>query len=805
MAIKGQTWRAFGQPVRRREDPKLITGSATYVDDLTLPGMTYMVVVRSPYAHARIRGVRSEAARSVPGVVAVLTAADIQGATTGPLPYEFDLNLLLDAQDPARQVLAADKVRHVGDPVMVVVAETRYAAHDAAALVEVDYEPLPAVVDPEAALADGAPLLFEEFGTNLAHRMVRDSGNVDEAFRAADRIVALRVVNQRQLPSPLETHGSVAEWRAGRPGDSGELTLWASTQMPHALRTRLAGLLDVRENKFRVIAPDVGGGFGNKIDITSGVTLTAIMAMRLGRPVKWIEERGENARSAAHGRGQTDEIEAAVMHDGRVTGLKVRAIYDLGAYYQYTTPLMGLVTGTMMPGPYDIPNIHFELVGVFTNKVPVGAYRGAGRPEATYLLECLMDEVAHALGHDPAEIRRRNFVSKETFPHTTALGLMLDSGDYEAALDRALEGAGYRQLKDEQQAARARGELMGVGLAAYVEICGFGPWESATVRVEASGLVTAYTGTSPHGQGTATTMAQIVADQLGADLDDIRVLHGDTASTPTGVGTFGSRSAAVGGVAMSLASGQVAEKAVRIAAHLLEASTEDIDITPDGYAIRGASQKCVSLAQIAGAAYGGNVPHGDEPGLEATRFFQPEGVTCPFGVHIAVVAVDKDTGRVTLRRHIAVDDCGPVINPLIAEGQRHGGIAQGVSQALFEEVIYDEQGQLVTASLSDYAVPSASAFPMFELDRTETPSPLNPLGVKGIGEAPTIGSTPAVRNAILDALRPLGITHLDMAFTPHKVWRAMQATAHRRGTGSSASEGRQLQSLGPSQANDTSR
>jgi carbon-monoxide dehydrogenase large subunit len=533
------------------------------------------------------------------------------------------------------------------------------------------------------------------------------------------------------------------------------------------------------ENKLRVIAPDIGGAFGNKADIPQGLVLTAIMAMRLGRPVKWIEDRSEHARSSGHGRGQIDDIEAAVMNDGRITGLKVRAINDLGAYYQFMSPLMGVITGTALPGTYDIPNVHFELLSVLTNTTPVGPYRGAGRPEATYLLECMMDEVAHALGQDPAEIRRRNFIPPETFPHTTALGLVLDSGDYEQALDRALDVAGYQALLAEQEAARARGELMGIGVASYLEICGFGPWESATVRVEPSGVVTAHTGTSPHGQGTATMMSQLIADQLGIDLDRIRVLYGDTAQTPTGVGTFGSRGAAVGGNAMILASAQVAEKVVRIAAHLLEVLPNDIDIVPGGYGVRGASEQRVSLAQVAGAAYGGTIPDGDEPGLEATRFFQPRGVTCPFGAHIAVVDVDRDTGKVTLRRIVAIDDCGPVINPLIAEGQRHGSIAQGVAQALFEEVVYDHHGQLVTSSLNDYAVPTASAFPMFELDRTETPSPLNPLGIKGIAESATIGSTPAVRNAVLDALRPLGISRLDMPFTPHKVWRAIQATAYR--------------------------
>ncbi|MBA2449701.1 MAG: xanthine dehydrogenase family protein molybdopterin-binding subunit [Chloroflexi bacterium] len=775
MAIAPSTPKMLGQPIKRREDPRLITGAASYVDDAHLPGLTYLFVVRSPYGHARVKGIDVEAARGAPGVLAVITARDIEGATTGPLPGEYDLSVFEDAKEPQRYPLATDKVRYVGDPVAVVVAESRYAASDAAALVEVEYEPLPPVVDPEAALEAGAPLLFEEFGTNLGHRQVKDGGDVEGAFAKADRVVKLKLVNQRVLPTAMETRGCVAEWRSGRAGEQGELTLTTSTQVPHGVRTRLAKLLGLHENKVRVIAPEVGGGFGNKIDVSPEETLAAIMAMRLERPVNWTETRRENFQAAMHGRGQIDDVEAAVMNDGRVTGLKVTATCDLGAYYQYVTPVMGMLTGMMLPGTYDIPNVHFELRGAFTNKTPVGAYRGAGRPEATYLLECMMDKVAHELDMDPAELRRINFISKEAFPHETVFGTSYDTGDYEKALDRALEFAGYAELREEQRAARARGKLMGVGLAAYVEICGFGPWESATVRVEAGGGVTAYTGTSPHGQGSETAMAQIVADELGVKMEEVVVLHGDTATTATGMGTNGSRSAVMGGSAMVLAVGQVKEKAGRIAAHLLEASAEDVEQSDGRFAVRGASEKSVGLAEVAAAAYGGEVPQGDEPGLEATRFFKADGETYPFGVHIAVVDVDRDTGRVSFRRFIAVDDCGKVINPLLVDGQRHGGIVQGAAQALFEEVVYDEQGQLLSGTMNDYAVPTASSFPMFELDRTETPSPRNPLGVKGIGEAGTIGSTPAIRNAVLDALLPLGITDFDMPATSPRVWKAIQA------------------------------
>ena len=770
------TPKMLGQPIKRREDPRLITGTSTYVDDLQLPGLAYMAVVRSPYAHARVDGIDVEAARGAPGVLAVVTAKDIEGATTGPLPYEFTGDPFQDFKDPPRQALATDVVRYVGDPVAVVVADSRYGARDAAALVEVEYEPLPAVVDPEAALKEGTQLVHEQLGTNLAHTQTLTNGDVDGAFSRADRVVKLRVVNQRVFPVAMETRGCVAEWRAARPGDSGELTIWSSTQIPHALRTKLAVLLGLPENKVRSIAPEVGGGFGNKVDVSPEETMAAIMSMRLGRPVKWSETRSENFQAAMHGRDQIDEVEAAVSKDGRVLALKVRGICDLGAYYQYVTPVMGMLTGMMLPGTYDVPDVSWRLEAVFTNKTPVGAYRGAGRPEATYLLECTMDRVAHELGLDPAEVRRTNFIPKDKFPYKTPFGANYDTGEYEKALDRALEVSGYHQLREEQKAARDRGELMGIGLGAYVEICGFGPWESATVRVEASGKVMVHTGTSPHGQGTETSMAQIVADQLGVPIDEVVVLHGDTAMTQTGVGTFGSRSAAVGGGAMVMAVDQVREKTVRVAAHLLEASADDVERSDGAWAVKGAAERSVTLGQIAAAAYGGNVPEGDEPGLEATRFFKPADSVFPFGVHIAVVDIDKDTGRVKLRRFIAVDDVGNVINPLILDGQRHGGIVQGVAQALCEVVVYDEEGQLVSGTLNDYAVPTAGMMPMFELDRTVTTTDRNPLGVKGVGEAGTIGSTPALRNAVLDALVPLGIKDFDMPATSVRVWRAIQSS-----------------------------
>jgi aerobic carbon-monoxide dehydrogenase large subunit len=774
-ATPTRTPRMLGQAIKRREDPRLITGAGAYLDDLTLPGTLYLALVRSPHGHARVKQIDTLAARQAPGVVAVVTATDIAGATTGPLPYEFTWDAFQDVHDPPRYPLATDKVRYVGDPVAAIVADTRYGARDAAALVEVEYEPLPAVVDPEKALEPGAPLLFEEFGTNLGHTQVREAGDVDGAFATAERVVNLRVNNQRVIPLPMEPRGSLTTYRTGGGGELGELTMWVTTQNVHGLRSRLAPLLGLPENRVRVIVPDMGGGFGNRADVSPEDTLAAIMAMRLERPVKFVETRAESFQAAMHGRGQLDEVEAAVASDGRISAIKVRAICDIGAYNQYLSPIMGMLTGVMLPGNYDIPNVRYELLGVYTNKTPVGAYRGAGRPEATYLLECLIDQVAHQLNLDPAEVRRINFLGRDRFPHTTPFGTSYDSGDYVKALDRCLELSGYQQLRAEQVAKRARGELMGIGLAAYVEICGFGPWEHATVRVEPSGKISAYTGTSPHGQGTQTSLAQILADELGVPMDDIVVRFGDTATVAAGNGTGGSRSAVMGGSAMLITATQVREKAVRIAAHLLEAAPDDVELADGLFGVRGAPDRSATLSQIAAAAYAGNVPAGDEPGLQAGRFFKADGETYPFGVHLAVVDIDPETGRTALRRFVAVDDCGPVINPMLVDGQRHGGIAQGAAQALFEEVVYDNDGQLITGSLGDYAIPTAHDLPNFELDRTETPSPRNPLGVKGIGEAGTIGSTPAVRNAVLDALLPLGITDFDMPASAHRVWQAVEA------------------------------
>jgi aerobic carbon-monoxide dehydrogenase large subunit len=525
----------------------------------------------------------------------------------------------------------------------------------------------------------------------------------------------------------------------------------------------------------RVIAPDVGGGFGAKIEFTAEDVLTGLLAMRLRRPVRWVEERRENFLNMVHGRGQIDYVEAAVKSDGEIVALRIRAIADLGGRYNVNTPGIAPLTPVVLPGPYRTPNIEFTLEGVFTSKTPVGAYRGAGRPEATYLVERIVDVVADELELDPADVRRKNFIRPDEFPYKTPMGTSYDTGNYVPALDRLLAMAGYEDLRRKQAASRTDPSkpLVGIGISGYLEICAFGPWESATVRVEKSGKVTLLAGTSPHGQGHVTPFRQIVADQLGVPLDDIRVLFNDTARVPTGIGTFGSRSAAIGGSAVLGASERVRDKVIRLAADALEASPEDVEIEPGRISVRGVPDRSTTLGALAARAYNGQVPEGDEPGLEANRFFKPEGETFPFGMHLAVVEIDRETGKVKLVRYLAVDDCGRVLNPMMVDGQRHGGIAQGVGQALFEEVLYDEMGQPTTSTLGDYALPRAGDFPEFEMDRTVTPTPRNPLGAKGIGEAGTIGSTPAIVNAVVDGLSHLGITHLDMPTTPEKVWRVL--------------------------------
>ena len=764
-----------GERVKRREDPRLITGTATYVDDLRLPGMLHAIILRSPHAHAKINSIDINAASKASGVITVLTAAELKDKI-GSLPC-----VAIAEHKPFHPVLAIDKVRYVGEPIVVVVATDPYKAQDALDLVEVDYDPLEAVVDPEKALEPTAPLIHEEFGSNLVHRAEVSSPGVEEAMHRADRTIKFRIVNQRLAPIPIEPRGAVAQWHRA----SQQLTLWSLTQIPHLLRSAIAAMLKLAENRTRVIAPEVGGGFGCKLNVYREEALTAYLAMTLNKPVKWIERRRENFAATTHGRDQIAYVELAVRNDGALLAMKARFVCDMGAYLQLFTPLIPGFAGLMMSGCYKIPAVAFEQVMVFTNKMATDAYRGAGRPEAAFIAERAMDLVAAELRLDPVEVRLKNFVPKDAFPYTTATGLVYDSGDYRAALEKALVNIDYTRVRDEQADARRNGGLVGVGISSYVEICGLGPssmlppgaqgWESSTVRIEPDGKVTVLTGISPHGQGQETTFAQIAADAFGIDIDDVTVVHGDTAIVPYGVGTFGSRGLTVGGTAMMMSVWKLQAKLKKIALTMMEAPPEQLTFHNRTIALGADLAKSVPLQRVIAAAYDYKNPiPGMEPGLDATSFFEPAGCTFPFGAHVAVIEIDRETGTVKFLRYVAVDDCGRVISPMLAEGQVHGGIAQGIAQALYEQVVYDESGQLLTATLMDYAVPRAGMLPEYELDRTVTPSPLNPMGVKGVGEAGTIGSTPSIVNAVMDALAPLGIRHLDMPLYPEKIWRAIR-------------------------------
>jgi carbon-monoxide dehydrogenase large subunit len=755
--------RYVGRSVRRIGDRRLVTGAGRYVDDIRLPGMLHAALVRSPHAHALIRGIDASAAARLPGVVAVYTGEEV-AAWTNPQVAGAEL---LPGRELRRHPLAVGRARFAGDPVAVVVAEDPYVARDAATLVAVDYQPLDAVADPEAALAADAPRLYPEWDSNVAFEWERDSGDLDGAFARADRVVEVRLRNQRVYAAFVEPRAALADYAPA----TGELTIWASTQVPHTVRTAVASAVGVPEHHVRVVAPDVGGAFGAKGGVYPEYVLTAALAHRLGRPVKWVETRSESFVATNHGRDQVQRLRAAVSRDGTILGLDVDLLANLGAYNAATVALR---TGLMATGPYRIRDLRVRVRGVMTNTTPTGAYRGAGRPEAAYMLERLMDAVARELARDPAEVRRKNFVPADAFPYEGATGVRYDSGDYERALDEALRRIDYAGFQAEQAEARRAGRLVGLGLGVYCEFAGPG-WDSATVRVAPSGAVTVTTGVSPHGQGTETGFAQIVADELGVALDDVAVHAGDTAITPQGVGTFGSRSTSIGGSAILLAARQVREKARKIAAHLLEAAEADVVAHDGRYGVRGAPDRGVPFKEIARAAYGfTGAPGGLEPGLDATSYFMPEGRTFPFGVHVALVEIDRATGELAVRRYLAVDDCGPLINPRLVAGQVHGGLAQGFGQALQEAIVYDAGGQLLSGTFLDYAVPTASRLPDFETAHTVTPSPVNPLGVKGVGEAGTTGAPPALVNAALDALAPLGTRHLDMPLTPERLWRAIQ-------------------------------
>ncbi|MBI3660732.1 xanthine dehydrogenase family protein molybdopterin-binding subunit [Candidatus Acetothermia bacterium] len=762
-----------GQRVKRVEDPRLITGTSHYVDDIHLPGMLYAAFLRSPYAHARIKSIKADLALQHPGVVAVITGKETKDKC-GTVPCAAAVP---DLKRPTHYCLALDRAYFVGHPVAIVIANDRYTARDAVDLIDVDFEPLPAASDPEAALKSGAPLAHPEFRTNLAFKT--EGADIPEIFKKADKIVKQKLLNQRLVPCAMEPRGVIAHWL---PGEQ-QLTLWSSTQIPHLMRTQVALMLGFPENRLRVITPEVGGGFGSKLNVYAEESLLGYVSMKLKKPVKWIETRRENFTGTIHGRGQVAEIEMAVKNDGTILGMKYHIVSDLGAYHQLLTPAMPILTGLVLTGSYKIPSVSLSVSGVFTNRMSTDAYRGAGRPEATYMIERMMDRIAQELKLDPVEVRKKNFPKPEEFPFATPMGVVYDSGNYTLALDKCLELIGYQKFRQEQAEARKQGRHIGIGLSCYVEICALGPspampaggWESATVRLEPTGKVTILTGASPHGQGQETSFAQIAADELGVKLEDIIVVHGDTSIVQYGIGTFGSRATAVGGTAVYEAINKLKAKGKKIAAHNLGVEENAVEWDGGGFAAKGQGKR-LSIGEIALAAHLAKMlPQDMEPGLSATHFYEPKNFTFPFGAHAVTVEVDIETGAFKILRYVAVDDCGKVINPMMVDGQIHGGIAQGLGQALYEEAVYDENGQLLTGEFMDYALPRTTHMPWIECDRTETPTPVNPLGVKGVGEAGTIGSTPVFVNAVVDALAPFGIKHIDMPLKPEKIWRAIQA------------------------------
>jgi aerobic carbon-monoxide dehydrogenase large subunit len=770
-----------GRRLRRKEDPPLITGKGVYTDDMTLPGMLYAAFVRSPEAHARVTSIDASAAEARDGIHAVLTADDLGLAAGMPMawvPPGVEINT------PEHWPLSRGEVKHVGQAVAVVLGEDKYAVVDATEDVVVEYDPLPVVVDPEAALEEGSPLVHEQFGTNRTHQWGLGSEDMDVAWAEADVIVERRIVNHRTHGAPIEPRACIAEYRAGY------LTLWTTTQIPHLTRSFLAGSMQMSEDRIRVVAPDVGGAFGVKLNHYPEEAVACAAARRLGRPVKWTETRSEHMTTSIHGRDQIDRVKMGVKRDGTITGIHIDMIADLGAYFLLLTPFIPSFTAFVAGGCYKIPRVRTDITGVFTNKFPTDATRGAGRPEATHLLEVMVDQAAAEIGIAPVDIRRRNFIPKEDFPAEVAVGVVYDSGDYHGTLDKLMSKLDLDAFEHERGELRERGIYRGIGFSTYMEICGLAPsrivgpagvgiqagfWESAIVRVHPSGSVTVFTGTSPHGQGLDTSMAQIVADRLGTSPEVVEVIHGDTNTGPYGMGTYGSRSLSVGGESVARAAQKVQDKAKRIVAHLLEAAPEDIEVSGDTFAVRGSPDKGMALAEISAAAYiPENLPDGMEPGLEETTFYDPENFVYPFGAHACVVDVDAETGQVDIARYVAVDDCGPAINPMLIEGQIHGGVVHGIGQALYERIHYDENGQLVTGTFVDYCLPSAADVPNIETDRTETPSPTNSLGVKGVGEAGTIACTPAVVNAVVDALRPLGVTFINMPLSSMRVWETIQ-------------------------------
>jgi carbon-monoxide dehydrogenase large subunit len=769
-----------GTSVKRKEDGSLLRGRGTFVDNLTLPGTVYMAVVRSPYPHARIRSVNLDAARAAEGVVAAFSGADLAGDWAGGMPCAWPVTE--DIKMPPHFPLAAEEARYQGDGVAVVVAESRALAKDAAELVEVEYEQLPSTADVSRALEEGAPLVHDDLGTNECYVWKLETDDVQAVIDAADVVVTRRYVQPRLIPNAMEPRGVLAQ-----AGPTGDVTLWSATQVPHILRFTMQLVLGIPESKMRVIAPDVGGGFGSKLDVYAEEYLAVALAKRLGRPVKWTEERAENYMATIHGRDVVHELTFAATKDGTITAVKSDAKCAMGAYLQLVTPGIPLLGAWIYSGPYAIPNYSVTFTGVFTHTTPTDAYRGAGRPEATYVLERTMDALARELGIDPVDIRRTNLVKE--FPHTMASGLTIDAGDYEACLDKLLEHLDLDAIRADQAARREGGDAtqIGVGFSTYNEMCGLAPsrilgairyavggWDAATIRFQPLGSVQVVTGTSPHGQSHETTWAQIVADQLGVGVDDVAVLHGDTAVSQQGMDTYGSRSLTVGGVALYHASQKVIAKARRIAAHQLEVSEEDLEFADGTFTVKGSPDRAMGIQAAAFAAHAAhNLPDGMEPGLEETAVFDPPNFSWPAGAHAAVVEVDTETGDTRLVRYIAVDDVGVPVNPQIIDGQVHGGVTQGIAAALYEEGAYDEEGYLLTTTMATYLVPSAAELPSFETDRIETHAD-NPLGVKGVGETGTIAAAPAVINAVVDALSHLGVTDVPLPATPERVWTAIE-------------------------------
>jgi carbon-monoxide dehydrogenase large subunit len=784
----------LGRGRRRKEDAKLLTGQTNWTDNIVLPGLLHLAILRSPMAHARIVSVDVSAALEMPGVIAAFSGKDLEDVMGATLPCAWPVTP--DMVSPPHTPLALDEVRYAGDGVACVIARNRYVAADALEAIAVEYDQLPAVVDMEEALKEGAPLVHSDAGTNrcFLFEFPGAGADYDETVRAAgDDVVVVkrRFRQQRLLPTPMEPRAVVVAPIAA----ADEYTVYSATQIPHVVRVMLALTTGIPEHKIRVVAPDVGGGFGAKLNVYAEEVLALVVARKLGRPVKWTESRSENYQATTHGRDQLQDIEIAARKDGTLLGLKVEILADMGAYLQLITPGIPILGAFMYPAIYKMAAYRFTCTGVFTTKTPTDAYRGAGRPEATYAIERIMDELAEVLGRDPMDLRKQNWIKHEEFPFTMVAGLTYDSGNYEAATEKAEQMFDMAGLRAEQKARRERKDpvQLGIGISTFTEMCGLAPsrvlgslsygaggWESASIRMLPTGKVEVVSGATPHGQGHHTAWSQIVADSLGVPFEDIELVAGDTQSSPKGMDTYGSRSLVVGGVAIHKATGRVLEKAKRVASHLLEAAEGDVEFQGGTFSVKGSPEASLTIQQVALATFAAhNLPEGMEPSLDSDYVYDPENFSYPHGTHLCAVEVDTETGFTKICKYVCVDDVGKIVNPLIVQGQVHGGLAQGIAQALYEEATYDAEGNLLTGTMVDYLLPSAADLPHFDTGRTETPATSNPLGVKGVGEAGCIASTPAVINAVVDALRPFGVTNIDMPATPERVWRLVSAGAAR--------------------------